>query len=146
MFFDAVQHALDMGLAEYLKKIIIINPGDWPAHFYVRKIANQPDSPIEMQHVVPFIGPLHVSLNGRENPVLIFTPFVKKLYKAMFGEKRILADHPQPWRISLVIKLAYGGWTLVRDSLLKFFSNSKDIQVLTLINLLDNYLPLVLTI
>ena len=54
-----------------------------------------PDSPIEMQHVVPFIGPLHVSLTGRENPVLIFTPFFKKLYKAMFGEKSILAVHPQ---------------------------------------------------
>ena len=67
-------------------------------------------------------------------------------YKAMFGEKRILADHPQPWRILLVTELAYGSWTLVRDSLLQFFSKSKDVQILTLINLLDNYLPLVLTV
>ena len=145
-FFEAVQHALDMGLAEYLKKFIIINPGDWPAQFYLRQIVNQPESPIEMQHIVPFIGALHVSLNDRENPVPTFIPFFKMLYKAMFGEKRILADHPQPWRISLVSELAYGSWTLVRDSLLQFFGKSKDVQVLTLINLLDNYLPLVLTI
>ena len=37
-------------------------------------------------------------------------------------------------------------WTLVRESILSVFCFSKDIEFLTLINLVDNYVPLVLSI
>ena len=41
----------------------------------------------------------------------------------------------------------YGGWSLIRESILSVFGDRcKDLQFLTLINFLDNYLPLVLTI
>ncbi len=68
------------------------------------------------------------------------------MYKAVFGEKKILADHPKSWRGTYLIKIAYGGWTGIRDSVLSVFSESKDVHALCLINLVDNYLPLVLSI
>ena len=40
----------------------------------------------------------------------------------------------------------YGGWTLIRDHVTVALANFKDIQYLTLLNLLDNYLPLALSI
>ena len=40
----------------------------------------------------------------------------------------------------------YGGWTLIRKQIREKFQNSKDIQYGTLFNLLENYIPLVLTI
>ena len=145
-FHEAVEHATQMGLSIYLKEFLVINPGDWPAQHYLRQIVYSPETPLEMSNIVPFLGALHVSLNGRENPVLIFIPFFKELYKAIFGESRILSDHPQPWKIYLVSDLTYSGWTLVRESVMKVFGKSKDIQILTLINLLENYLPLSLSI
>lgn len=40
----------------------------------------------------------------------------------------------------------YGGWTLVRDDVVAVFSHSNDVQYLTLLNLVDNYIPVVLSI
>ncbi len=108
---QAVQHAVDMGLGEYLKEYLVVNPGDWPAQYYLRQIVNQAPATSEIRNGVPFIGALHVSLNGRENPLLIFIEFFKAMYKAVFGEKKILADHPKPWRGTYLIKIAYDGWT-----------------------------------
>ena len=87
-FYEAVEHANNMGLSLYSSKYLILNPGDCPAQFYIRQIMNNPESPKEISNIVPFLGALHVSLNGRENPVLIFIPFFKELYKDIFGERR----------------------------------------------------------
>ena len=57
-----------------------------------------------------------------------------------------LAKSPKPWRINLILEAVYGGWTLIRDQVLTKFQNSKDIQYGALLNLLENYIPLVLTI
>ena len=63
----------------------------------------------------------------------------------MFLNSR-LAETPKPWRINLLLETVYGGWTLILEQLKRNFQNSKDIQYGTPINLLENYLPLVLTI
>ena len=42
--------------------------------------------------------------------------------------------------------MLYGGWSIVRDEILGAFARCKDIEFLTLVNLLDNYIPLVLCI
>ena len=49
-------------------------------------------------------------------------------------------------RLSLLLEVIYGGWTLVRDTILSAFPKCKDIEFLTLLNLVDNYVPLVLSI
>ena len=124
-FHEAVEHETQMGLSIYLKEFLVINPGDRPAHHYLRQIVYSPETPLEMSNIVRFLGALHVSLNGRENPVLIFIPFFKELYKEIFCESRILSDHPQPWKISLVSDLTYSGWTLVRESIMKYLVSQK---------------------
>ena len=45
-----------------------------------------------------------------------------------------------------LLEVIYGGWTLVRATILPAFTNCKDIEFLTLLNLIDNYVPLVLSI
>ena len=89
--------------------------------------------------VAPLIGPLQVSLNSRE---CVFPD----LYSFLFGPKAKLAKKPKPWRLSLLFEVIYGGWTLVRDTIVPACTNCKDIEFFTLLNFVVNYVPLVLCI
>ena len=170
------------GLAAYLKKFVIIQPGDWPCQFYCRQliyesltqyqqsIASQKDqqpTASQQEHqaftstvengisktnqvpaitsLIPTMGPLHISLNSRENIFETFRPFFNQVYSYLFLNSN-LAKSPKPWRINLLLETVYGGWTLIRYQVITKFQNSKDIQYGTLLNLLENYIPLVLTI
>ena len=95
--------------------------------------------------VIPCIGPLHVSLNAQETVFKDFRGFFADVYCKLFPRCQ-LARSPKPWRISLILELVFGGWLFIRDAVKNKFSVCKDIEYRTLLNLLDNYLPLVLTI
>jgi hypothetical protein len=144
----AVKKILSSGLEIYLNKFVAPFVGDWPMQFFVRQLvySTSPSTPAVLKNVIPLIGPLHISLNARECVLLIFHEIFADLYKFIFGEKAKLATKPKPWRISLLLEIIYGGWTLIRDMVLSVFFKCKDIEYLTLINLLDSYVPLVLSI
>ena len=91
------------------------------------------------------MSPLHISLNSREDIFVTFRPFFEKAYAFLFPNSK-LATLPKPWRINLLLETVYGGWTLIRNQVRDKFQNSKDLQYGVLLNLLDNYIPLVLTI
>ena len=74
-----------------------------------------------------------------------FHPFFKSIYEKVFPNSK-LPIKPKPWRVSLLLEIVYGGWTFIRYTTMQVFQNCKDFQNLTLLNLLDNYLPLVLLI
>ena len=92
-----------------------------------------------LNNIVSFLGPLHISLNARENVVLKFHGVFADLYAFLFHGKKRLAKKPKPWRISFLLEVLYGGWSIVRDEILGAFAHCKDIEFLTLVNLLDNY-------
>ena len=144
----AVKKILSSGLEIYLDKFIAPFVGDWPMQFFIRQLvySTSPCSPAALKNVIPLIGPLHISLNARECVLLIFHEIFADLYKFIFGEKAKLAKKPKPWRISLLLEIIYGGWTLIRDTVLSVFFKCKDIEYMTLVNLLDSYVPLVLSI
>ena len=99
--------------------------------------------PIEA--IVPCIGPLHISLNAREDVMANFHTFLKYLYEHIFlGCK--LAEKPRPWRTSYILEIAYGGWSLIREKIREVFSSCKYPLYAVFLNLLDSYLPLVLSI
>ena len=143
----AVNKMLSSGLQLYLDQFVTPFIGDWPMQFYIRQLvySKAPSLPSALQNVVPFIGPLHISLNTRESVLLIFHEIFADLYTFLFGKTAKLAKKPKAWRISLLLEVIYGGWTLIRDAILSVFGKSKDVQYLTLVNLLDNYVPLVLS-
>lgn len=69
------------------------------------------------------------------------------LFSKWFTKKFFLVQNwPKPWRISLLLEVVYGGWTLIRHSVISKFWRFKDAEYGTLFNLLDNYIPLVLSI
>ena len=143
----AFKHMLSSGLSKYLDHFIAPFVGDWPTQFYMRKIAySDGDDSAASKSIASFIGPLHISINSRECVLMLFHKIFADLYSFLFGKKAKLARKPQPWRISLLLEIIYGGWTLIRDMVLSVFSQCKDVQYLTLLNLLDNYAPLVLSI
>jgi hypothetical protein len=135
----------------YLEKHVLVAPMDYPGQLNVRRAVNQcvnnGDSsgmPRQLQHVVPMIGPLHVSLNGRETVFLANYAFFDKLFHDIYGHKKVLAKKPKPYKINLLLELAFKGWYQVRLIILHKFEHSKDPEARYLINLLDNTIPLVL--
>lgn len=180
-FATAYDVALAGRLTRYLKKFVVVQPGDWPCQFYCRQIVYESlplpkkenkdinisqaqsgnivcdsdsssmtppklnVSPPAITSLIPIMGPLHISLNSREHVFISFKPFFKKAYSYLFPGCT-LSETPKPWRINLVLETVYGGWTLIREKAKALFQSSKDLQYGTLLNLLDNYLPLVLSI
>ena len=174
-FNQAFEIVLKTNIKLYMQKFILIQPGDWPSQFFSRQLVyeqvtnhvklinairhqqnvatvNQPTQPSSitssvppMASVVPVVGPLHISINSREHVLLSFHPFFKNVYQHLFPTSKF-AEKPKPWCISLVLEVVYGGWTLIRDTTRKVYNQCKDLQYGTLLNLLDNYIPLVLSI
>ena len=91
-----------------------------------------------MESTVQFIGPFHVSLNGREEIITIYHPFFSAIFSFLFKGK-VLAGKPKPRRDSTLLEIIYGGWTLIRSTVKSVFSHCKDIQYQVLLNLLHNY-------
>ena len=152
-FEKAINNLLDTKLADYMKKYIVFLPGDWPAQFFFRKIIysklnkeNGQNLTDPLLSLIPLLGPLHVSLNAIEDVFLTFSSFFREIYAQIFPGRKPLAEKPKAWRISLLLELLYGGWTKIRETVLQTFKGCKDIRYATLINLLDNYIPLVLSI
>ena len=137
------------GLEDYLKQFVAPFPADWPMQFIMQQLVYNTASvslPTVCKNVIPLIGPLHISLNSRECVLLNFHKIFADLYSYLFGTKAKLAKKPKPWQLCLLLEVIYGGWTLIRDVIMSVFPNCKDIEYLTLLNLIDNYTPLVLSI
>ena len=103
--------------------------------------------PSGINSFVPILGPLHVSLNSREHVMIIYYSFFEKLFHFVFGQKKILAKKPKPWRINLLLDLTYSGWYKIKDIIIsKFGSVCKDTEYCMIIDLLDNIIPSTLDI
>ena len=76
---------------------------------------NHNSSPPSILSLIPCIGPLHVSLNGREMLFNDFSPFPANIYEQLFPKCK-LGKHPKPWRITMILETVYGGWFHKRDS------------------------------
>eukprot|EP00794_Sanderia_malayensis_P010611 gene10611-11736_t len=72
--------------------------------------------------------------------------FVADVGADIFAAKAFLAKKPKAWRQSLLLEVLYGGWSLVRDEIVSVFGNCKEVEYVTLINLLDTHCPLVLSL
>ena len=68
---------------------------------------------------------------------------MKHIYEKLFPGC-LLACKPKPWRIALLLELIYGGWTVIRTTVIRQFTKCKQVEYAILLNLLDNYLPTVL--
>jgi hypothetical protein len=133
-----------------LKKNILIASMDYPIQKNIRcaithHMVNRKQSDVIAQilNIVPFIGPLHVSLNSWKTVFLINYNFFENMYHAIFGLRKILAKKPKPYQINLLLELAFKGWS-IKESVKSLFYNCKDPETCMFINLLDNVIPLVL--
>ncbi len=104
---------------------------------------SMPTAPV--QAIVPSIGPLHVSLNAREDFMINYHDFFKYIYENIFQGSK-LADKPKPWRTSLILEIVYGGWTLICQNMIGTFQHCKHPLYAVFLNLLDSHRPLVLSI
>lgn len=128
---------------------------DWPGQLFIRKAVTQllhgtergiQISP-QILSFIPIIGPLHLSLNSREQTVLVYYGFFEQLFHQVFGNRKVLAKKPKPWRINLLLELAYSGWLKIRTVIMsKFGTICKDVEYRMAIDLLDNVIPSVLDI
>ena len=150
-YVEALKNVLDIPeLKSYLEHNVVA-PMDYPGQVFVRRAIsyylNSEDgsglSPL-LLHIVPIIGPLHVSLNARETVLMLNYDFFNNLYCEVYKKKRQLAKKPKPYRINILLEIAVTGWNLIKTDVMKKILNCKDAEVRYLIDLLDNIVPLVL--
>jgi hypothetical protein len=140
-------------LNDYLSENIILMPADYPGQYFGRKAVtlrrrygDSSNIPEKILHLVPLLGPLHVSLNTRETTVKMYYQFFNMFYKEVFKKKKNLAMKPQPWMTDLLLYLAHSGWMIIRKTILRKFKNNKDIEYRTFLDLFDNIAPACLDI
>jgi len=151
-YVKALQNVFNIPeLKLYLEKYILVAPMDYPGQYFVRhgisscmNSTNTSELSTLLLHIVPMIGPLHVSLNSRETVFLLNYAFFNKLNCEVYSKKKKLAKKPKPYKINVLLELAASGWSLIREEVLAKFCNYKDPEVRYLLDLLDNVVPLVL--
>ena len=92
----AINKMLSSGLNVYLSNFIAPFVSHWPMQFFLHQLiySNNPSVPSALKNVVPFSGPLHISLNARECVLLNFYQVFADLYSFLFGKKAKLAKKP----------------------------------------------------
>ena len=71
--------------------------------------------------------------------------FVKFMYESVF-EGSVLALKPRPWRTPNILEIIYGGWTLIREDIMKKFAKNKSIELAIILALLNTCIPLSISI
>ena len=127
-------------LVPYLEKFVMPCPGDWPTWFCFKKLIAHSDSNSPLNSLMPEQGPLHVILNATDDAVVLFHFFFTELYEHLFRKE--LPTKPKPFQVSTVTTAAYLGWLLIREAILKKFKLCKDVEVVIMLYLLDEILPL----
>ncbi|RIB20562.1 hypothetical protein C2G38_2178951 [Gigaspora rosea] len=140
-------------MQRYLSDHIIPVVADWPGQFFIRKaivhrlLLNNEVIPSFVTSFVPIMGPLHVSLNGRELVYKKNSFLFNDIYKGIFGKKKNLGKKPHPWRIDLILYLMRVAWFDISNVIYsKFGHTCKNLEFLYLTDLLGNLIPLVLDV
>ncbi len=141
-------------LSNYLQQNVIPIVADFPGQLFFRKLISkllksedQNLNHLKVKNFVPLLGPLHVSLNSREQTVLLHHKFFEKMFHYVFGDNKVLAKKPMPWRINILLELAAKGMEkisqVVKD---KFGNECKDVEYTMALDLLENIIPATLDI
>jgi hypothetical protein len=116
-YVKALRHMMNAReISAYLETQVLVAPMDYPGQRNVRRAINHhihagdlSGIPEQILHIVPMIGPLHVSLNSRETVFLLNYQFVDKFFHEVFGHRKILAKKPKAYKINLLLELASQG-------------------------------------
>jgi len=89
-------------LSGYLQQNVIPVVADFPGQLFFRKLIskllkndNQEGlNNLKVKNFVPLLGPLHVSLNSREQTVIVHHRFFEKMFHYIFGDNKVLAKKP----------------------------------------------------
>jgi hypothetical protein len=158
-YLNALKMIIDiLSLNNYLQNYVIPIVADFPGQLFIRRAitllrkqkregVSSMQIPDILENFVPLLGPLHVSLNMREDIISTHWKFFEKMFKSIFGKNKKFAEKPKPWRINLLLELARDGWIEISSEIFKKFGPlCKDIEYQTLIDLLDNLIPAALDI
>ncbi len=93
--------------------------------------------------IKPRQGPFHLGFNALQDVVLLHRTVFERIYKACFGQNRILPKKPKPWRMATLIAVSSAAWPIVREQILNIFGPCKDPEFAMLFHLFDELVPLV---
>lgn len=126
-------------LSTFRESNVLPVAGDWPTWYFHKKIVcHEP----EADSMIPEFGQFHVYLNGTEDVVVRYHTIFSEIYKAVFGQRKVLPLKPKPDKVTLCITLAFAGWLQIRDDLTRAFGQCKDVEYACLYHLFDELVPL----
>ena len=104
---------------------------------------NLQKDPSHLISLVPWQGPFHISFNAQQNVVKMYRFLFEPLYKAIFGQRKVLAKKLKPFRITTLITACFGGWLLIRNTVLQHFGEHyKSTEYTLLLYVMDEVVPL----
>jgi hypothetical protein len=142
-------------LSGYLQQNVIPVVADFPGQLFFQKMIskllkndNQEGlNNLKVKNFVPLLGPLDVSLNSREQTVIVHHRFFEKMFHYIFGDNKVLAKKPMPWRINVLLELAVKGMGKISEVVKhKFGHTCKDVEYVMALDLLENIIPATLDI
>ncbi|RIB25028.1 hypothetical protein C2G38_2166998 [Gigaspora rosea] len=117
--FERMIETINPGLKGFFNSMTeAIIPKECSAYtLYMRTLpALRSSFPQQIESFLPILGPLHISLNSREQP--------------------------RPWRVNLLLELTRNGWSKIKDKIIEKFGRAcKDIEYQAVVDLLDNLVP-----
>ncbi len=116
-YIEALKYMIDVSeIRDYMVIQILIASMDyseqlhvWHAINYYIKFRDSSGILEQILHIVPMIRPLHVSLNSHKTVFLKNYRFFDKLFHEVFGHLKVLAKKPKPYKINLILELAFQG-------------------------------------
>lgn len=133
-YVKAVKCLMDIPeIRTYMETQVLVAPMDYPGQLHMRraitnhiKMKNSSGIPEQILHIVPMIGPLHVSLNSREVVFLLNYAFFDKFFHSIFSENKVLAKKPKPYKINLLLELASQGCC---ECVYQFYENLNGLKI-----------------
>ncbi len=117
-YMNALKHMINVHeeMKNYLKTQILVilidypgQPNIWHASTHYINIRNSSKILKQILHIVLIIGPLHIFLNSHKIVFLLNYQIFNKLFHEMFEHQKVLAKKLKPYKINLLLELAFQG-------------------------------------
>ncbi|RGB22135.1 hypothetical protein C1646_776574 [Rhizophagus diaphanus] len=108
-------------------------------HSYDNAILEKKDE--QSMKNVRLVGIKEQQLHSMQDYINALKIILESSNNTHLNERVKLAKKPKPWRINLLLELAYSGWIKIRTIKNRFGSICKDIEYQMVLDLLDNLIP-----
>jgi hypothetical protein len=149
-FAEALE-VFEKKLEKYLSKYCVVFVGDYPAIVNSLRYLRSSRSSLLLKNSIAAFGnnPLHDSLNFQQTITTLWHPMMHSIHSSLNGPRSrfpAIGSKLPSHRTSFLLECANGGYALIRSTVVSLIGameirKRKDVQIVTLLWLLENVIP-----